>query len=141
MACPRYFFGWITRGGVRVVNEGLVGVGRISGENLDQFGETQGAASGLCISGWAWNGNQISGKFSVLPDRGYNAGKTFSNYAARLHVVNFTFVPYYGTTAASVVASKGDGRLNAGITNDAMFYVYRLTIDASGKKFFRFEVE
>ena len=124
-----------------MVNEGLVGVGRIGGEKLDQFGETQGASLGLCISGWAWNGSQFSGKFNVLPDRGYNPGTTFSNYATRLHEVNFTFVLYYGTTAAGVVASKGDGRFDAGITNDAMFYVYRLTIDASGKKFFRFEVE
>jgi uncharacterized protein YjiK len=83
-------------GGVRVVNEGLVGVGRISGEALDVFGETQGAASGLFISAWAWNGSQFSGKFNVLPDRGYNSGSTFSNYAARLHEVDFTFVPYYG---------------------------------------------
>ncbi len=84
-------------GGVRVINHGLVGVGRLSGNALDQFGETQGAASGLFISNWAWNGNQFTGTFNVLPDRGYNAGTIFSNYAARLHDVNFTFSPYYGT--------------------------------------------
>ena len=83
-------------GGVRVVNNGLVGVGRIDGDSLDIFNETQGAASGLFISGWAWNGSQFTGKFNVLPDRGYNAGTIFSNYAARLHEVNFTFSPYYG---------------------------------------------
>jgi len=86
-----------TLGGVRVVNEGLVGVGRISGNSLDQFGETQGAASGLFITDWAWNGNQFTGTFNVLPDRGYNSGAIFSNYAARLHEVDFTFSPYYGT--------------------------------------------
>ncbi len=85
-------------GGLRVVNQGLVGVGRISGNNLDQFGETQGAASGLFITNWAWNGSQFTGKFNVLPDRGYNSGSIFSNYAARLHEVDFTFSPYYGTT-------------------------------------------
>ncbi|RYD45866.1 MAG: esterase-like activity of phytase family protein, partial [Verrucomicrobiaceae bacterium] len=42
---------------------------------------------------------------------------------------------------AGVVASKGDGRLNAGITNDAMFYVWRLTIDAGAKRFFRLGIE
>jgi hypothetical protein len=42
---------------------------------------------------------------------------------------------------AGVVESKGDGRLNAGITNDAIFYAYRITIDAGGNKFFRFEVK
>lgn len=81
-------------GGVRIVNEGLVGVGRLSGANVDKFGETQGAASGLAITGWAYDGNQFSGKFQVLPDRGYGDGT--SNYAARLHEVAFTFTPYYG---------------------------------------------
>jgi 2',3'-cyclic-nucleotide 2'-phosphodiesterase (5'-nucleotidase family) len=85
-----------TLGGVRIVNEGLVGVGRISGNNLDQFNETQGAASGLFITDWAWNGSQFTGTFQVLPDRGFNAGTIFSNYAARLHEVDFTFEPYYG---------------------------------------------
>jgi hypothetical protein len=83
-------------GGVRVINEGMVGAGRISGENIDSFGETQGAASGLAVTDWAWDGNQFSGKFQVLPDRGYNSGAIFSNYAARLHRVDFTFSPYYG---------------------------------------------
>jgi hypothetical protein len=83
-------------GGVRVVNEGLVGVGRVDGDSLDVFNETQGAASGLFITNWGWNGSQFSGKFQVLPDRGYNSGSTYSNYAARLHEVDFTFVPYYG---------------------------------------------
>ena len=83
-----------TLGGVRVVNQGLVGVGRLSGENLDVFGETLGAASGLLITNWGYNGSQFSGKFQVLPDRGYGDGT--SNYAARLHEVDFTFTPYYG---------------------------------------------
>ena len=82
-------------GGVRVVNEGLVGVGRLSGENVDKFGETQGAASGLVITDWAYASGQFSGTFQVLPDRGYGDGT--SNYAARLHEVDFTFTPYYGT--------------------------------------------
>jgi hypothetical protein len=88
-------------GGVRVENKGLVGVGRLSGESLDSFGETQGAASGLFISSWAWNGSQFTGKFNVLPDRGYNTPTVFSNYAARLHEVDFTFVPYYGATTVA----------------------------------------
>lgn len=81
-------------GGVRIVNEGLVGVGRLTGNSLDKFGETQGASSGVVISDWAWNGSQFSGKLNVLPDRGYGDGT--SNYAARLHEVGFTFTPYYG---------------------------------------------
>ncbi|MES2440877.1 MAG: SdiA-regulated domain-containing protein [Verrucomicrobiota bacterium] len=83
-----------TLGGVRVVNEGLVGVGRLSGESVDKFGETQGAASGLFITGWAYASGSFSGTFQVLPDRGHGDGT--SNYAARLHEVDFTFSPYYG---------------------------------------------
>ena len=83
-------------GGVRVVNEGMVGAGRISGSALDSFGETLGASSGLAVTNWAWNGSKFTGKFQVLPDRGYNFGTIFSNYAARLHEIDFTFSPYYG---------------------------------------------
>ncbi len=83
-------------GGVRIVNEGLVGVGRLSGNDIDQFGETQGAASGLFITDWRLEAGQLKGTFNVLPDRGYNSGTTFSNYAARLHRVTFDFTPYYG---------------------------------------------
>jgi hypothetical protein len=43
--------------------------------------------------------------------------------------------------SAGNLVSYGDGRLNAGITNDAMFYAYRITIDAGGSKFFRFGIE
>jgi hypothetical protein len=43
--------------------------------------------------------------------------------------------------AAGNLVSYGDGRLNAGITNDAMFYAYRVTIDRSGKRFFRVDIE
>jgi hypothetical protein len=88
-----------TLGGARVVNFGLVGVGRLSGDTLDVFGETLGAASGLFITDWAYDGNteNFTGTFNILPDRGFNAGGIFSNYAARLHEVGFTFTPYYGT--------------------------------------------
>ncbi|MEK7948955.1 SdiA-regulated domain-containing protein [Luteolibacter soli] len=81
-------------GGVRVVNEGLVGVGRLSGENVDKFGETQGASSGVIITNWGFNDGHFNGTFNVLPDRGHGDGT--SNYAARLHKVDFTFAPYYG---------------------------------------------
>jgi uncharacterized repeat protein (TIGR01451 family) len=86
-----------------ITNHGMVGAGRISGEALDSFNETQGAASGLSITGWSYNlGNgQFSGTFNVLPDRGYNSGAIFSNYAARIHTVPFTFTPYYGTATVA----------------------------------------
>ena len=85
-----------------ITNHGMVGVGRISGDALDSFGETQGAASGLSITGWSYNSGtgQFNGTFNVLPDRGYNntviVPNIYSNYAARIHQVPFTFTPYYG---------------------------------------------
>lgn len=80
-----------------ITNHGMVGAGRLSGESYDNFGETMGAASGLSITGWSYNSGsgQFSGTFNVLPDRGYNSGAIFSNYAARVHQVPFTFTPYY----------------------------------------------
>ena len=89
--------------GVYVYNEGLVGVGRFSGERLDVFGETFGAASGLFVTDWAYNSGSgnFTGTFKVLPDRGFNADGIFSNYAARIHSLDFTFTPYYGTSAVS----------------------------------------
>jgi uncharacterized protein YjiK/2',3'-cyclic-nucleotide 2'-phosphodiesterase (5'-nucleotidase family) len=81
-----------------ITNHGMVGAGRLSGDSYDSFGETMGAASGLSITGWNYNSGtgQFSGVFNVLPDRGYNSGTTFSNYAARVHQTPFTFTPYYG---------------------------------------------
>lgn len=81
-----------------ITNHGMVGAGRLSGDSYDSFGETMGAASGLSITGWSYNSGtgQFSGVFNVLPDRGYNSGAIFSNYAARVHQTPFTFTPYYG---------------------------------------------
>jgi 2',3'-cyclic-nucleotide 2'-phosphodiesterase (5'-nucleotidase family) len=81
-----------------ITNHGMVGAGRLSGDSYDSFGETMGAASGLSITGWNYNSGtgQFSGVFNVLPDRGYNSGTIFSNYAARIHQTPFTFTPYYG---------------------------------------------
>lgn len=87
-------------GQLTIANHGMVGAGRLSGEQLDAFGETMGASSGLFITGWGYNEGtgQFTGTFNVLPDRGYNSGDIFSNYAARVHEVPFTFTPYYGNT-------------------------------------------
>ena len=85
--------------GTTFINNGLVGAGRLSGNTVDVFGETFGAASGLAITNWSHNGSNFSGTFNVLPDRGYNAGTFFSNYAARIHEVGFTFTPYTGAGA------------------------------------------
>ena len=34
----------------------------------------------------------------MLPDRGYNSGAFYADYAARINQVGFTFRPYYGAT-------------------------------------------
>lgn len=99
-----------TLGGVRVVNHGLVGAGRLSGESLDSFGETMGASSGLYITDWSYDGSRFNGTFNVLPDRGFNSGTIFSNYAARLHKLDFSFEPYYGAAPVAqgqIVPSYG----------------------------------
>lgn len=96
-----------------ITNHGMVGAGRLTGDQLDKFGETMGAASGLAITGWGYNAGtgQFSGTFQVLPDRGYNSGDFFSNYAARVHAVPFTFTPYYGSAPVAqtqVMMTYGD---------------------------------
>ncbi|MFO0690069.1 MAG: esterase-like activity of phytase family protein [Myxococcota bacterium] len=91
-----------TLGSTTFVNQGLVGVGRISASALDSFGETFGSASGLQITDWGGDGESgYTGTFQILPDRGYNnnnAGGFFSHYAARIQSVDFAFVPYVGPT-------------------------------------------
>ncbi len=45
--------------------------------------------------------------------------------------------------AAGNLVSYGDARSDAGngeVTNDAMFYAYRLIIETGGKRFFRMNV-
>lgn len=83
-----------------ITNHGMVGAGRLTGNQLDSFGETMGASSGLYITNWNYNSaaGQFTGTFNVLPDRGYNSGDIYSNYAARVHQLPFTFTPYYGST-------------------------------------------
>lgn len=84
--------------GTTFINNGLVGAGRISGNPLDVFGESLGGGSGINITNWLNTGaGTYSGTFQMLPDRGYNAGSFFSNYAARVHEVPFTFTPYTGS--------------------------------------------
>ncbi len=108
-------------GGSRVVNYGLVGVGRFSGAALDVFGETMGAASGLFVTNWRYSSvaGSFTGTFNVLPDRGYNADGIFSNYAARVHHLDFTFTPYY---EASAVAQ---GQIVPVYDNSTLKFTYR----------------
>jgi len=86
-------------GSTMFINHGLVGVGHISASALDSFGETFGSMSSMQVTGFATNGDgSYSGTLNVLPDRGYNLGAFYADFAARINQVGFTFRPYYGPT-------------------------------------------
>lgn len=86
----------VTLGGTTFVNLGLQGVGRVAANSIDQAtGESLGSISDMQITGFTNNGNgNWSGTFNFLPDRGYNSGTLFSNYAARINTFDFAFTPY-----------------------------------------------
>jgi len=91
----------VTLGGTTFVNLGLQGVGRVAASSIDlATGETLGSISDMQITSFAKISDSTwSGTFNFLPDRGYNSGSIFSNYAARINTFDFTFTPYTGTTA------------------------------------------
>lgn len=76
---------------------------------------------------------------ALVPDLSTPAANDFFLFVANDN--DFQSSDVKMVNAAGVLVSRGDGRANAGITNDAMFYVWRLIIDASGKRFYRFGVE
>ncbi|MCE9611174.1 MAG: esterase-like activity of phytase family protein [Chthoniobacter sp.] len=88
--------GGVSIGGTSFVVKGLQGVGRIASNTIDgATGESFGSFSAMQITGFTNNNDgSWSGTFNMLPDRGYNSGAIFSNYAARINSVNFTFTPY-----------------------------------------------
>src|SRR5262245_17323516 len=83
-------------GGTTFVNLGLQGIGRVPANRIDAAtGESLGSISDMQITNFVNNQNGTwSGKFNFLPDRGYNSGTTFSNYAARINTFDFTFTPF-----------------------------------------------
>ncbi len=86
----------VTVNGTTFINLGLQGVGRVPSGMIDPAtGESVGSVSDMQITGWKKNANgTYSGTFNFLPDRGYNSGVIFSNYAARINTFDFTFAPY-----------------------------------------------
>ncbi len=96
----------ISLGGTQFINLGLQGVGRVPASALDAAtGESLGSISDMQITGFTNNGNgTFSGTFNFLPDRGYNSGTIFSNYAARINTFDFTFTPY--TSSATTTAQN-----------------------------------
>ncbi len=104
----------VTVNGTQFVNLGLQGVGRIPANAVDpSTGESLGSISDLQVSGFTKNlDGTFSGTFNTLPDRGYNNGAIFSNYAARINAFSFTFTPYTSstpTTAQNQVAMTFTG--------------------------------
>ena len=93
----------VTVNGSQFINLGLQGVGRVAANSIDAAtGESLGSISDMQLSNWVKNGNgTYSGTFHFLPDRGYNAGATYSNYAARVNNFTFTFTPYTSATATT----------------------------------------
>ena len=99
----------VTLGASVFVNHGLVGVGRIPAGTIDPFGESFGSVSSLQITGWSSTGpGTYAGTFNILPDRGYNSGAFYADYAARIQQVPFVFTPYTGTAniGGSTVAAQ-----------------------------------
>ncbi len=92
-------------GGAKLVNQGLVGAGRLSAALRDFHGDTLGSFSAMAVSDWRRLADgTYAGSLTTLPDRGPNAVGTIvgtSDYANRLHRFSFTFAPYAGTEAAA----------------------------------------
>lgn len=97
--------GGVSIGGTTFVNLGLQGVGRVPANSIDPAtGESLGSISDMQITNFVNNNNGTwSGTFNFLPDRGYNSGSIFSNYAARINTFNFTFTPH---TSSSITSAQ-----------------------------------
>jgi len=94
----------VSLGGTTFVNLGLQGVGRIAASAKDPVtGESFGSISDMQVGSFVRNTNgSYGGTFYFLPDRGYNSGQIFSNYAARINTVDFTFAPYTASATTSL---------------------------------------
>ncbi|SFW19582.1 esterase-like activity of phytase family protein [Nitrosovibrio sp. Nv17] len=84
----------LTVNGTTFELQGLVGVGRLPANLVDEHGETFGSVSGLFAdtSAWTRSGDTYSGIFYTTPDRGYNAVGTI-DYTARLNQLAVSFTP------------------------------------------------
>ncbi|MFM8584343.1 MAG: esterase-like activity of phytase family protein, partial [Planctomycetaceae bacterium] len=88
--------GGVQLGSTRFINRGLQGVGRIAASSLDSAtGESLGSISDMQIHSFARQSDgSYTGVFEFLPDRGYNSGAIYSNYAARINTFDFAFTPH-----------------------------------------------
>lgn len=96
----------VALGNTDFINLGLQGVGRVPAAMKDPAtGESVGSVSDMQITRFVRNANgSYTGTMEMLPDRGYNAGAIFSNYAARINTFTFSFTPY--TAAAPTTAQN-----------------------------------
>lgn len=78
------------------INQGLVGVGRIPAAARDVFGETFGSFSGFALDRASWmrgTDGSYSGTLYAVPDRGYSASGTTTNYTPRFNKLSVQFLP------------------------------------------------
>ncbi|MFN9373389.1 MAG: esterase-like activity of phytase family protein [Planctomycetaceae bacterium] len=94
----------VSLGGTNFRVLGLQGVGRIAANSIDPAtGESLGSISDMQIANFQnLGGGTWSGRFEFLPDRGYNSGTIYSNYAARVNSFDFTFTPFTGNTQTAL---------------------------------------
>lgn len=118
----------VSVGGTSYTVQGLVGVGHLPASLRDQYGETFGSISGLSadISQWSLNGSTYTGRFTALPDRGFNVTGT-TDYAPRLNTIDFTFSPApLGSTnnnqAQLVLSLNSSQRLYEQTANGPQFF-------------------
>src|SRR5262245_12500499 len=99
-AAPALAADTVTVGGLTLVNQGLVGGGRIPSDRRDKLGETFGSGSGLAadVKSWRRTADGYSGTFYLLPDRGYNVSGT-TDYRTRLYKVSIRFKPVMNPAA------------------------------------------
>jgi hypothetical protein len=103
----------VTLNGTQFIVQGLQGLGRVSASATQTLGgvtETLGSISDMQITDWSFDAESgnYSGTFHFLPDRGYNAGSLYSNYAARINQFAFTFTPH---TSNAITASQNQIQL------------------------------
>ena len=108
--------------GQTFVNKGLVGVARVPSNDVDKFGDTVSLGSGMAVLPGSWRkkgDGSYTGRFLMLPDRGWNTSGTV-DYAGRLHRYEVTLKPYTGAGPTTQdllnLPLGGDGDLAAPLT-------------------------
>lgn len=94
--------------GQTFVNQGLVGMGRLSATLKDFMGTSLGSFSGMAIDPTTWRkaGNGYAATLYSLPDRGYNTGSLYSDYQGRLVQFDLSFTPYDGAALPAATSSQ-----------------------------------